>query len=185
MWISDTAVTAMHPHDPTRQISLICHPQTVTKLAQWGDRWSIGAFWGLVHGDPPRHPDPEAPANASFPVLRKPIAVFQGLKRPLRDQTLDEETYIHVSNPPFTCYYKDHVNFGGVIKQEKPPIESVFTVFASLNRDLVDAALADMSGSAHNINGVILLWEWTDRSPENPSLPFEYGTRYVRELWRP
>jgi hypothetical protein len=175
----------MNPHDPKKQITLICHPQTVAKIVQWGDLWSIGEFLGLVHGEPPKHPDPDAPVNVGHPCLRQPTAIFQGLKRPLRDKMLDEETYIYVSKPPFTCCYKDHARFGGLLKREEPPIESVFVTFASLRRDHVDAALADMPEANPNINGVILFWEWTDHSPENSLLPFDHHNRYVRKLWQP
>jgi hypothetical protein len=180
-----SVVWAMNPGNQTEVIPLVCHPQTVTKIGQAGLKAKIGEFWGLVHGNPPANPDPDAPQIEIGHCLRRPVAIFKGLKRPLHFEHMaaDRDMLIYVTNPRATFRYQDHVRFEGILVAEAPPIESVFTTFVSLNPAHVDAARATMSevpptAGAEKPTGVITFWEWTDHSPAERHLPYAHLTRY-------
>ena len=175
----------MDPHDPKRMISLLAHPQTLGKIFQAGWSWKAGEYWGLVHGDPPpAHPD--ADSAPGMPTLRNPRAIFKGLQRPLHNghAMAGSDVYIYVSNPTHTYLFKDHMTYGGMLETSPPPVSSVFTTFVSLNTELVDETSTTVRKQrARPIGGIVLFWEWTEASVQEPDLPHEFGTRYSTRIY--
>lgn len=179
-------VWAMDPHNPDSLIKLACHPQTISKIVEAGWRFKIGEYWGLVHGNPPANPLREIDSAAGFPALRKPAAVFQGLKRPMHNvhSLADRDVLIYVANPPHTYSYKDHIEYGGILESWKKPESSVFTTFISLNAAHVDGAIAQVPNNPREaVRGVVLFWEWTESGPKEPSLPYDSAIRYDRRIY--
>lgn len=178
-------VWAMDPRNPSALVSLVCHPQTIEKLAGAGLSSKLGEFWGLVHGNPPPHPDPEAPSYELGLCLRKPRAVFKGVKRPLHfgHSAADRDVYVYVTNPTVTYRIKDHMTFGPVLDPDKAPIESVFATFVTFDQGHVDQIVSNMRQAPdHEVGGIVTFWEWTERSRKDSYLPNEHETRYSTRL---
>lgn len=177
----------MDPKNANSNICLVCHPQTIKKIVEAGIRSKIGEYWGLVHGRPPAIPLPEADSADGIQTLLKPTAIYQGLKRPLHHghMNADADVLIYVANPPHTCLYKDHKDFGGILETARAPVSSVFTTFVSLNEAHVDGALQGVRDTrGHNVAGVVLFWEWTESDPQHPEIPYDSDNRYARGIYR-
>jgi len=183
----------MDPRDQTQRIALILHPQSDAKFAQSGMASAQGDYWGLIHGRPPIHPDPEARNRFSadcMQVLLRPTAIFGGLKRPMHfaHMNADDDVLTYVSRPPQCYNFKHHRDFGGVLETKPRPERSVFTAFVSLHPAHVDGARQLLHNASacvdeNRAGGVLLFWEWTLADPENEELPEESDTRYEKRIW--
>jgi hypothetical protein len=182
----------MDPRDRTKRIPLILHPQSDAKFHQSGMDGAQGDYWGLIHGRPPLHPDPEARNRFSaqcMQVLLSPTAIYQGLRRPMHFgyPGADDDVLIYVARPPDCYRFKHHRDYGGVLEAKERPARSVFTAFVSLEPFHVDGARrllhnATTCADGLRAEGVLLFWEWTLADPENEELPEETDTRYEKRI---
>ena len=143
----------------------------------------MGEYWGLVHGNFPANPEfHDTPDRSSG--LRRPTAIFQGVRRPLHTGTLscDKDILIYVTNPERN-YELRGGREGSVIEQSVMPVNSVFTTFATLHPEIVDEVRNNMPKAApYPIEGLVLFWEWTEASNIDPRLPLDFDTRYDGRL---
>jgi hypothetical protein len=157
---------------------LICHPQTIDKISQFGSRSIIGEYWGLVHGNPGAMPDGFFAVKTDG--LMAPAAIFKGLKRPLHYvlSSADSTVYIYVSDATNTYSFRSST-YGNAVMTEPRPIDSVFTTFVSFEADHIDDVTRTMGKRLNAVvHGVVLYWEWTECSKDEPHLPNEYSIRY-------
>jgi hypothetical protein len=130
---------------------------------------SLGEYMGLIF---------------SGGVLEDPVAIFQGIKRPYLSEGLDNFVFVYVSNPKCTFYYALRDRFKGTGPHEDgAPKESVFVVFVSMAPNMIQAATASGNSPDDGVRGVILAWEWTPASSDDPRMPEYYQTRYRRMIW--
>lgn len=122
-------------------------------------------------------------------VLLDPVAIFQGLKRPMHfgHMNADDDVLTYVSLPPHCYRFKHHRDYGGVLEIKERPLRSVFTAFISLHPTHVDGARrvlhnAQTRADENRPDGVLLFWEWTLADPKDVNLPEEHETRYEKRL---
>jgi len=179
--INCNLVWARNPHG-AGYIKLICHPQTIDKVMELGAESKFGEYVGLVHGNPPVPPD--GFTHVQTDGLKRPVAIFKGLKRPLYhlDGSADGDVYIYVTNPTATYSYRPSVH-GNTILECPRPVDSVFTTFVSVSPDHVDEAFRSMGKPRlQDVQGVVFFWEWTESARNSPLLPFEHNTRYLTRI---
>ena len=119
-------------------------------------------------------------------LFESPVALFQGIKRPYLAEGLDSFVYVYASNTAITSYYSIHdrwKNTGPHV--DAPPDNSVFTIFVSLARDMIERMLVNENSPGTDVRGVILAWEWTAAAVEDCRLPEAHQTRYKMHLRPP
>ena len=132
---------------------------------------ALGEYVGLIFGDG---------------VLEIPVAVFQGIKRPYLRDGLDNFVFAYVSNPKATYCYAPRDRFEGTGPHvDAAPKDSVFVVFVSMAQSMLQESTSEGHSADDGVRGVILAWEWTLASSDDPRLPEFYQTRYRRTLWLP
>jgi hypothetical protein len=142
------------------------HHKTTRTMAASRRLAGLGEYVGLIYG---------------MGILENPVAIFQGLNRPIFGGSLDASVYVYVNKP--------HVSFTFSVSgphspptQTAAPTDSVFVSFATLAKDVVDDVRATLPGET--IGGAILYWEWTLADASVPHLPDGYQTRYRRLVWQ-
>lgn len=116
--------------------------------------------------------------------LKKPVAIYKGLKRPMHFITghADSQILIYITTPKYTYRFKSTNSGNGLLKMQKPA-QSVFTTFVSFALEHIDDARANVpQDEPEDIAGVVLFWEWTESSRSDSSLPFDAETRYSQRL---
>ncbi len=186
-------VQAIEPGGTRKEIILGVDWRSVDKAVDGGWRFKLGEFYGLVHGAWPEHGDPEArnrfPASR-FQALCNSTGIFQGLRRPLHDGRINAESsvYVYVSKPLVTYEFRNHRDFGGVLKASPPPINSVLTTYISMAPNHLDWLNTSVHEWARhrdvpmNVAGVVLFWEWTECDAACTDLPDDYENRYDTRL---
>lgn len=150
-----------------RIITLVCHPD-VMRAHFAGRRYdAMGQFSGIIRQDQ---------------CLLSPDAIFKGLKRPLHSKGIDNFVFAYACNPPANYRFDpSRPNSGPDIVVR--PRNSVFVVFVSLTRPMLNDSQRILSCPVGTFRGVILGWEWTPEAP-GTNLPLDYRTRYTKEIWR-
>jgi hypothetical protein len=167
-------------------VRLVLHPDVLADITRLKNGASdrLGQFGGLVHGNiwaassNPEHRD-EGTLG-----LTQPTAIYCGLKRPRNEHSNDDKTVIYITNPgrnytwPFANEFAD-----GPIRAPVPP-NAVFAVYADYGDRHVDALRAGMAYPApRDAVGVIVDWDWIRASSQDPRLPANPDTRYVKKIW--
>jgi hypothetical protein len=118
-------------------------------------------------------------------ILEDPVAIFQGIKRPYFGDGLDNFVFAYISCPlvSYTYYPSDIFRGTGPHEVRPPTNASVFTVFVSLARSVVEEAVKEFGPEDQEVRGAILGWEWTKASAGNPRMPDLFSTRYRRMVW--
>jgi hypothetical protein len=147
----------------------VVNGSTAATLRQSNRLVALGEYMGLIF---------------SGGILESPVAIFQGIKRPYLSEGLDNFVFVYVSNPKCTFYYALRDRFKGTGPHEDgAPKSSVFVVFVSMAPSMIQAAIANGNSADDTVRGVILAWEWTPASLNDPRMPEFYQTRYRRMIW--
>jgi hypothetical protein len=126
---------------------------------------ALGQFAGLVAG---------------AEVLLRPVALYQGLMRPLRGAGVDDTIVAYVTKPGIT--YEFDAN--GIDCRRLPaPTSSVFVAFVSFDDAVVTIVRNTLAATGRAVAGGVLDWEWTLADAAVPYLPADYQTRYRSTLW--
>ena len=112
-------------------------------------------------------------------VLRSPVALFQGVLRPLKGAGIDDTIVAYVTKP-FVTYEFDA---RGTEHRLPAPVGSVFVVFVSFADPVVKEVRISLPQSGQTIAGGVLDWEWTLADASVPYLPADYQSRYRSTLW--
>jgi hypothetical protein len=84
----------------------------------------------------------------------------------------------------YTYYPDDRFRGTGPHEVASPDKDSVFTVFVTLARTMVEEAVKEFGPEDQDIRGTILGWEWTKATPgKRPRVPESFLTRYRRRVW--
>jgi hypothetical protein len=163
-------------------VRLAAHNATVGKFVDLGSKAKLGEFWGLVHGNPGPMPDgfPEVQTSG----LKEPSGIFRGLKRPLHYVTprADSQVLAYITCPDWSYEFRNSRHGNAIVTCQKPT-QSVFTTFVSFASEHIDEARKNMRDDAPaDLDGVVLFWEWTESSPDNPRFPFDHENRYNQRL---
>lgn len=155
-------VWAKAPAEESGWLLLLTHPATIRTWIEMGGLAKIGEYAGLIHGRFGDDGSGYVPPGTTG--LLRPLQIHRGLRRPLFaiDQDIGPDVLIYVTDPPQTYAYRADGKFGGFPRAEPKPLQSVFTTFVSLDRQLVDATKASMQRAPlQPVDGVVLYWEWT------------------------
>jgi hypothetical protein len=168
---------------PVGSIPLLAEAATIRLwLEEFGSEAKMGEFAGLVHGV---WRDPDGANRQLSDGLQAPVAVFKGLKRPLFNVSddADRRLYVYITNPSTTFRYPRAGQYsGGALESAPQPLESVFATYVTFERDHIDAECVGLLSEAQPL-GLVVGWEWVERSPRAPSLPYDYDSRFdVRVL---
>jgi hypothetical protein len=129
----------------------------------------IGEYCGLVHGAIP---------NGTLGLLEA-HALFQGLKRPCLMLGHDADICVYVLSSASTFVYRANVKNKSVGPERYPkPDASVFVVYANLSMRQNQSESGQVA-----LDGVILFWEWILADQDQPLLPAQHGSRYVKRIW--
>jgi len=151
-------------------VRLGVHHKTTRTLATSGRLASLGEYVGLIHKDG---------------VLEDPVAIFQGLNRPYFGTSIDGSVHVYVATPPVSYTFTGVSAHSGQGPLPIPaPRNSVFAMFVTFAKDVVDDVQGTFASPADTIGGVILYWEWTMADSSAPDLPDGHQTRYRRMVWR-
>ena len=106
----------------------------------------MGEYVGLVHGA--FAPRPDGMAVIGTPGLKRPVAIFRGVRRPMHylHTGNGDEVLVYVTNPRHTYRYplRDKFTGRGPVIEPKP-LDAVFTTFVSLDPDHIDGAVQSVS----------------------------------------
>lgn len=127
---------------------------------------------------------PDGFSDVQTSGLKEPSAIFRGLKRPLHYVTprADSQVLAYVTCPEWSYEFRKSRHGNAVVPVQKPT-QSVFTTFVSFAPEHVDESRGSMREDAPaDLAGVVLLWEWTESSPDDPRFPFDHMNRYSQRL---
>jgi hypothetical protein len=164
-------VWARAPSDRGENIRLAVQSKTTRPLVHTGRLRAIGEFMGLILLEG---------------ILQDPPQIYQGIKRPYFGEGLDNFVYAYTCDPLISYTYspRDQFDNTGPHEIEPPRRDSVFTVFVTLARPVVEDALRELSSADQDVRGTILGWEWTKATPGmRPRVPEAWRTRYRRRVW--
>jgi hypothetical protein len=163
-----TALTSkiVKAKDPSRygEVLLGLHPDTSRTMRLHRRLAAIGQFAGLI---------------SYLGVLRDPVALFQGLLRPLKGAGIDDTIIAYVTRPSVTYEF----DASGAERRLPAPVSSVFVVFVSFADPVVTVVRNSLTTAGRMVAGGVLDWEWTLADASIPYLPVDYQTRYRSTLW--
>jgi hypothetical protein len=178
-WLDLPNIAIADPTSPTRTVQVRVAGSPLHEFYVGNRKTPIWQAWVHLAGTVPPinnakfvytdHP------GCDFGDLKRPVAIFRGVKRPWLDEEDGRSVLAYVLNPTHTMF--NELNMVCVAQGAKAPEDTVLVV---LVRPYDAACKAPESG----LFGAITKWEFVPSDCDIPSLPEDYGERYAEELWR-
>lgn len=167
--------------DPTKMSFFRVAREESVKAARTGRRSPVFEFWSVVHGTPPPVPNVDWHLNlavkGALTKLEHAHACYRGWNRPCDEDDNGVSAVTYVLKPKvFYGFVLD--SLGGMVCPARKRVvanDVVFTVHVRLDIPL--------EPSVPTCAGVITHWGFVEASPEDPSLPIDFATRYDDRLW--
>jgi hypothetical protein len=177
-WLDFPAsVVALSPTDKTRTCRFRLSRQDATRAAQDHRLQRIWEFWSAVIGEPPPVPNVKTwganhPAEEGLTQLVEAHACFQGIKRPMAEDSTGEQVVIYVLKPRF--FYEHAINLVCAAAKRATPSDLVYVAHARL----------DVPYDPENSTiGVVTHGGFVQVDPHDPLLPENHRERYDKRLW--
>lgn len=176
-WLELETTTAPSPKRDAPPLNIAISPELVRTNAGIRKATPVYQAWCHVLGKLPPINNiskvEEGTPKVSLTTLHDAVACFGGLQRPHDDEEMGESVLVYVLTPTISLEYAPSMVC--MARTLKLPSNTVLTVQVRPNFPL--------QGVDEGINGLVTRIEPVFSTPENPSLPAKFDSRYGQRFW--